>query len=997
MKSQQLYSIEDVKLSSDGTYADITIAGDASVAGTSFLMSGVKYGCTVNYDGDVAYLEFELPDFYSDLTVTAVDLDEGKITVVGSGRSSEQDRWEYVGEYEIGDLYEGNLGALLGCHVNMNVNSDGQVTDFNVQDETVTIGAMKWTADSTASDPINKWYFKDQLTDKKYYWSSTENSSNNITQVVEAIDGSTEGLAANATYAYAKLVLNPNGTVASAVLADTLNQTIICTVNDEGKITQDSDRAVDLSSYTVEKDGDYIDAEDIEEGDIIFYNTATKFADVFTYSVTGEIGTVYSTKVDLDDTTYELADAQRFDADNLKYVAVTEKWLLSLDDEEDTTLYLNRQKKVKFVDGTETGKTVTTDTDYVVVKATTAYADKGITYLNLSVSDGEDYSTIPVKVSGLKKLEGVDVAISLDDESEGKDAHFVDIDGDGTYDETIAGLDEDSTGAAGNGDQVSDLAALFVAKDLITITTKDSDGSVTAIAHKTQEGTLDETSGGSQKESLEPADTTIKSTGGNTYSLLSGTKVWILDAGTSGRTADAKLVNFSDYTNATATAQKATVEIYPSTSNKTAVDSILIDNTAGTTITGGSVKTTVNAIVVGYETGLNVDDEDTYELKKLTVWVPTSDGGKKVTYTASDFANQIKKINNQTLDADTSNDTNTFDTITTLAFDNNGLLLFVSADADGDGVADDAAVATVDDTLTASSSATQFTLSDGTSTVKLADEALILVKNKAKDYAVTTISDVNLNENYLAGGKKIYWHKSLGTNTDQVADVLYVVYSKVQAAITPSTYNTTTNALSVKVGSSGTLAPDAPATCDDGSTVTYSLASGTNTAFTINEETGVISWASAPTAGDYTLNVQQSVSEAADGYEAAVTRVTQVVITTYVPVATYIGATATTAQANKTGTSTANLATTGTTGDMIACTGAAAALYVLDQKGNVVTSRESTDLTATGTNTTAGDYAWATDANGKLILTGAGDNADANDDVVTILGCAITITAAAGT
>ena len=82
VKSQQLYSIESVKLSSDGTYADITIAGDASVAETRFLSAGLRYGCTINHDGDVAYLEFELPEFLSDLTVTAVNLDEGKISVV---------------------------------------------------------------------------------------------------------------------------------------------------------------------------------------------------------------------------------------------------------------------------------------------------------------------------------------------------------------------------------------------------------------------------------------------------------------------------------------------------------------------------------------------------------------------------------------------------------------------------------------------------------------------------------------------------------------------------------------------------------------------------------------------------------------------------------------------------------------------------------------------------------------------------------------------------
>ena len=770
VKSQQLYSVEDVKLSSDGTYADITIAGDASVAGTSFLLSGTKYGCTVNYDGDAAYLEFELPEFYSDLTVEAVDSETGKIQVYGSGRG-DQTAGTYVGEYEIGDLYDGNLGSLLGRHVNMNVNSDGQVTDFYVQDEAIVIGSMEFKRDS-ASDPANKWYFKDKLTDTKYYYSNTQNSSNNYTQVIEAVDDSTAGLNFGTTYSYAKLVMNPNGTVATAVLADTLPNAIICTTNDEGKITQDAEKAVDLSSYTVEKDGDYIDAADIEEGDIIFYNTTVKFADVFNYEVSGTIGTVYSTKVDIDGTTYDWVDysgkeAQRFDADNLKYVDVTEKWLISLDDEEDTTLSLNRRKQAVFVDGTETGVTVTTNTDYVVVKASTAYADKGEAYMNVFVSDGSEYSTIPVKVTGLKKWDGDDVTITLANEAKGGEA-------------TLDTTSKTTTGA----DNVNALAAKLAPKDLITVTTKDSDGSITAIAHKTT-SPMTGSAGGTQDKSLEPADSSIKTAAGS-YSLLDNTKIWILnDPGTSGRVVNVTLKDFDNYTNTTiaGNAEMAKVGVYASTSNKTAVDSIVIDNSASDVIKGGNVAARVNGIIVGYETGLNVDDQTTYELKKLTAWIPSSDGGQKVTYAASDFANQIKAINGVALTA-ANNDKHILDSVAQLTFDADGLLLFVSTDTDG--VADGAAVALDAGSgakLADSNSASQLvvdvngtpTLGTDDVTLKLAGEALVLVKNGAKDYAVTTISDINLKEDVT---KNVYWHQTLGTATDQIVDVLYVTYTE---------------------------------------------------------------------------------------------------------------------------------------------------------------------------------------------------------------------------
>lgn len=756
MKSQQLYSIESVKLSSDGTYADITIAGDASVAETRFLSAGLRYGCTINHDGDVAYLEFELPEFLSDLTVTAVNLDEGKISVVGSGRYYAA--WYDLGDFEIGDLYDGNLGSLVGRHVNMNVNSDRQVKDFFVQDEDVVIGAMEYKRDS-ATDPQNKYYFKDLLTDKKYYYSTTDTTSTNTTQFISAVDGD-QAAETLAKYDYVKLVLNPNGTVASAVLEQALPNTIVCTANDEGKITQDVEKAVDLSSYTVEKDGAYIDPEDIEEGDVIFYNTTDKFADIFNYEVSGTIGTVYSNKVDIDDTTYDWVDyndhiAQRFDAANLKYVDVTEKWLISLDDEETTTLSLNRRKQAVFVDGTETGVTVTADTDYVVVKASQAYADKGAAYINLFVSDGSSYSTIPVKVSGLSKWKGNDIELTIANEENGG---------------TAAITDARSTEL--HGKTVAQMAGLITAKSLITITTKVSDDSITGIAFKNT-APMTGSSGGTQDKSLEPADTSVKTAAGS-YTLLDDTKIWVLNPGTSGREVNVALKDFDDYANTTiaGNTEMAKVGIFASTTNKTAVDSVVIDNSGNDVIKGGNVATRVNGIIVGYETGLNVDDQATYELKKLTVWVPSANGGEKVTYTATDFANQIKKLNDQTLDADTSDDTNTFDTISQLAFDADGQLLFVSTDTDG--VADNQPVTADLDTDELADSNSASTLKTATETLKLADSALVLEKKGAKNYAVTTISDINLKEDVT---KTVTWHKALGTAADQVVDVLYVTYT----------------------------------------------------------------------------------------------------------------------------------------------------------------------------------------------------------------------------
>lgn len=271
-------------------------------------------------------------------------------------------------------------------------------------------------------------------------------------------------------------------------------------------------------------------------------------------------------------------------------------------------------------------------------------------------------------------------------------------------------------------------------------------------------------------------------------------------------------------------------------------------------------------MIIGYETGLNTDDQTTYELKKLTVWVPSSDGGEKVTYTTADFADQITKINaNGAFDGNYTNDTGILDTVSQLAFDSNGKVLFVSTDATTPGTPDDAAVATATAAAGLSAtvntdSATTLTLADNTTNITIAPEALVLQKNGPKDYAVTTVSDINLNQNYFAAGKVLEYHQALGTASDIEADVVIVSYQAAANAITGLAYGTNPTAAMLVAGAAGNYTPTAPAVATSGDDITYSLATGADAAFTINATTGVVSWTAAPAAGTYQLTVVAEVA-----------------------------------------------------------------------------------------------------------------------------------------
>ena len=66
VKSKQLYSIESLKLSSTGLFADVVLAGSYDADGTTFLMPNVPYVATIDQDGMLDSLEFELPATVAD-------------------------------------------------------------------------------------------------------------------------------------------------------------------------------------------------------------------------------------------------------------------------------------------------------------------------------------------------------------------------------------------------------------------------------------------------------------------------------------------------------------------------------------------------------------------------------------------------------------------------------------------------------------------------------------------------------------------------------------------------------------------------------------------------------------------------------------------------------------------------------------------------------------------------------------------------------------------
>ncbi|MCR4955051.1 MAG: hypothetical protein K6A30_00005, partial [Lachnospiraceae bacterium] len=99
--TQQLYTVDSVKLSNGNKSADITIKGDASVAGTTFLMAGSIYTASFSQNGVTASLQFELPNYLDEQTVIAANVAKKQVKVGAT--------W-----YTVPKTYTGNLGELVG-------------------------------------------------------------------------------------------------------------------------------------------------------------------------------------------------------------------------------------------------------------------------------------------------------------------------------------------------------------------------------------------------------------------------------------------------------------------------------------------------------------------------------------------------------------------------------------------------------------------------------------------------------------------------------------------------------------------------------------------------------------------------------------------------------------------------------------------------------------------------------------------------------------------
>lgn len=718
--TNQLYTVDSAKLANNGKSADIVIKGDASVAGTTFLMPGNIYTVNFSQNGVTASLQFELPNFADEQTVTSVDTSK-KMVYIGN-----------VG-FKVPAKYDGNLGELVGRTVTFGFNSDLEMSSLSVKDETVVYGDMTYNA-ATSTD---KAHYYDNKTGKTYGFNDVATTSNAVTRYFNAANGKE---IAPASGHYVKLVMNTNGTVRTAVIESGLSNRIVVTSVKGTTVTQDKKNAVNFDGYTVEKDGKYISVADLKAGDVVYYDTTGKFADVYSEKVTGTMTTTYSDATTIDGKKIKGDNWQYLDAATGLYTAASEEYLLKLDATKPVTLTLNRAGKAVLVAGTETN--AVTSGYYVVTKVGTPFTDKDGKGYTLYLSNGE-----------------AKTMVARENSWKGTTTTFNGIAGVATD----AALVKVSTNAKGEVTNVE-------AQDLGAVIGADA-------AATAQANSLDTTA----VDKLDSKDTLLTANGIK-YNMSSTTPVYVISTqdthNANLRTVTKTTLGQLDGSYAAAAAAMGTDGKITYIQDKSNVTAILV-----TGLTNSStVVSTKTGLLKTLSQGTNTKTGISNELRDITLY--TKDGVTK-----------FDAVEGQTEDynVSTGNPDQTWSAILTAAKDN---YIYVTLGLDKDGkVAKVEAdpIATSNNVKSGSTGTQELTMDDATlKTISATDDALVIDVTEDA-YALTTIGDINTktavgSKNITA--KTITYHKALGDNNNVIADVIIVKYTL--AGSTPSVAGTIT-------------------------------------------------------------------------------------------------------------------------------------------------------------------------------------------------------------
>ncbi|MGF7058901.1 S-layer homology domain-containing protein [Brassicibacter mesophilus] len=251
-----------------------------------------------------------------------------KERVVSIDKDKNTIKFEEYGKVDVVDGFD--FEEVYGVRLNAWLNSDGEVVIYTLKD------TPKFDA-TTGGEKIKLL---------------GENKKYEVAKGADLVLDGEEVKAEKFVADYAKIVLNSDDEIVWAYGFNWDDTFAAKEVKDEVVYSYDEDD-LDLEDYTIVKDGKTLLADDIEEGDILFFNKGEEYAVVYNDSKTGELERVYDESFKFDGDTYENSNANY----EVKYVdgdvvgKVDKDILSGMKDEGDVTIFFDFAGEAVFVMG----------------------------------------------------------------------------------------------------------------------------------------------------------------------------------------------------------------------------------------------------------------------------------------------------------------------------------------------------------------------------------------------------------------------------------------------------------------------------------------------------------------------------------------------------------------------------------------------------------------------------------------------------------------------
>ena len=499
--TKKLFTVESVNFSADKMKATMALTGTSSAGTggtTKFLDDNVDYSMVVEIDGTSYEKGFYIPAVLENGVVVASKASSNQLEVEYYDESTPA--WTVATTLDVPDDMTVDYEEILGDTVTVWYNKDLEITDMVNHSASVESAFSITTADNT------NFVYTDLATGKEYKVQNAsvnqnntatrrfEKDTNNKVTAKDVTFGAAKGDDPVKTTEYAKITFNANKTIKTVISEETWSGSVLAdSVKNTSVVSGKSE--LNLNGYTIVKDGKTAAIDDVQENDVVFYNSGDKFAEIYTDLTSGELEAVHDGSFTFDGEEYKIDKAYYKSADGR--VKVDNDYMNALKaGGEDITIWKNRKGEVIFISG-EVAATVSNTSTFIVVDATKAYRQSLANYIRLSVYDTKAAATKTVdidvsKINAITGKNGIKYENGKTYTGSGTDtvSKFIWTNDAAFQADTAVDLDLETKTAAGNPgagvdskdilDKDGDIQTSIAKSDLISLTTDDK-GVVTGI------------------------------------------------------------------------------------------------------------------------------------------------------------------------------------------------------------------------------------------------------------------------------------------------------------------------------------------------------------------------------------------------------------------------------------------------------------------------------------------------------------------------------------